>query len=288
MMDTDKIISPGNDESGFLSLGDDTFWQISGLDKNSVEAVSCLKNIMGLHDSSPGCNKQLIVYTNSNTDSKKNLTVNSPGTRFCDVDYSPDMDMLVLQLMKIAALLRQESEKKMGFLIHGALAEYKGRGVILAGRGGIGKTTAVGRLPETWTPLSDDLTLIVCDSNGSYMAHPWPTWSRFMFGGSGGSWNVNRNLPLAGVYFLKRGKTDGSVVIDRPEAVCRLVQSAEEALLPITLRSEKYDSRDMRINRFNNIVTFTESVPAYILSFAEKGNFWQEIEKDIFRNKLLS
>ena len=68
---------------------------------------------------------------------------------------------------------------------------------------------------------------------------------------------------------------------NKAEAVCRLVQSAEEALIPIQSRDREYDSNEMRVNRFNNLCTFAESIPASTLSFTQNGKFWQEIEKEI-------
>lgn len=288
MAPTDKTTPPAKIYSGSISFADSTSWSISGRDKNSNKIVSYFAKTMKLNPHSTPSYNQLIVFTKSDTLSKKNLTKpqlktqakdNCGNAYFCEVDYATNKDILALQLMEIASIMRQYAEQNMGFLIHGALTEYNGKGVILAGRGGIGKTTASERLPETWRSLCDDTTLIVRDKSGTYTAHPWPTWSRFMFGNSGGTWDVSRNLPVDGVYFLKRDKKEKSVKINRAEAICRLVQSAEEALLPITLRNEKYDSRDMRINRFNNICTFAESTPAYTLSFSKNGNFWQEIEK---------
>jgi len=104
-----------------------------------------------------------------------------------------------------------------------------------------------------------------------------------MFNGPGGAWDVNRNVPVSGVYFLKRDEKDKSTRNNRAETVCRLVQSAEEALIPITMRNDSYDSKDMRVTRFNNICTFSKSIHSYILSFTQNGKFWQEIEKDISR-----
>ncbi|MFC1840214.1 SynChlorMet cassette protein ScmC [Thermodesulfobacteriota bacterium] len=279
--------------SGSVSLADSTSWCISAHDKNAIEIVSYLRKIMELQHPSNKHNRQLIVFTNSQTSIKEKLipppfikqfTGHLPETRFCAVDNFTNMNMLALQLMKIASIMRQESEKKMGFLIHGALAEHEGNGVILAGPGGIGKTTISNLLPEAWNSLCDDATLIVRNQEGSYMAHPWPTWSKFMFGDSGGTWNVSKNFPVAGVYFLKRGNVEKSSEIKREEAICRLVRSAEEALIPIASRDDEYDSNDMRINRFNNICAFSEFIPSYTLSFTQNGTFWKEIEKDISRN----
>lgn len=276
-----KIAIPETIPTGFIIFADRTIWQVSGYDKNSQEIVSHLIKTMNLRQSSTPPDKQLIVYTNSNTTLKKHLTNNSASIYFCRVEYPSNGDILALQLMKIASIMRQGAEQNMGFLIHGALAVYNNKGIILAGHGGIGKTTASNRLPDTWESLCDDTTLIVRDPDGIYMAHPWPTWSRFMFGDSGGTWDVGRNFPVTGVYFLKRGEQDKITPNNKAESVCRLVRSTEEALKPIPLRDDEYDSKDMRINRFNNVCTFAESVPTYILSFTENGTFWKEIEKNL-------
>jgi SynChlorMet cassette protein ScmC len=95
-----------------------------------------------------------------------------------------------IHLVQLSLILAREAQTCGGVLLHGALAEWNGLGVILAAPGGMGKTTASNRLPAPWRSLSDDLTLIVRDSQKNYWAHPWPTWSRFLWGGAGGEWNV--------------------------------------------------------------------------------------------------
>lgn len=85
-----------------------------------------------------------------------------------------------------ASVIVLDVENRGGLLLHGALAECKRQGVILAGPGTVGKTTASRRLRLPWHSLSDDATLVVRDRAGRFGAHPWPTWSRFMFGGSWG------------------------------------------------------------------------------------------------------
>ena len=92
--------------------------------------------------------------------------------------------------------------------MHGALAEENGIGVILAAPGGTGKTTASDRLPAPWRSLCDDTTLVVRDSQGKYWGHPWPTWSRFLEGGPGGTWEVQEAVPLRGVFFLSQAPED--------------------------------------------------------------------------------
>ena len=287
MKPTGKITSQESQHSGFISFADSITWRISGHDTNSAGIVSNLKKAMKLRQSATSPHNQLVVYTKPDSTLKRDLIhplyskEHPAGAYFCEVEHPSNMDILALQLMKIASIMRRGAEQNMGFLIHGALAAYNGRGVILAGQGGMGKTTVSERLPYTWQSLCDDTALIVHDKTGGYRAHPWPTWSRFMFGESGGTWDVSRNLPVAGVYFLKRGEQDKITPNNKAESVCRLVKSTEEALKPILLRDDEYDSKDMRINRFDNVCAFAESVPTYILSFTRDGRFWEKIEKVI-------
>jgi SynChlorMet cassette protein ScmC len=69
------------------------------------------------------------------------------------------------------------AEKNGGGPAHAALAELNGKGILIAAHGGTGKSTCSIRLPSYWTPLSDDMSLIVKDSNKNYRVHPMPTWS---------------------------------------------------------------------------------------------------------------
>lgn len=125
--------------------------------------------------------------------------VSSPGDEqkvvVCALDPEGD-EGTALQLVQLSLAIASWAEDRGGLLLHGALAEHDGRGAILAGPGGVGKTTASRRLPPSWRSLSDDVALVVRGVDGKYWAHPWPTWSRFMFGGPCGSWDVQHAVPL--------------------------------------------------------------------------------------------
>jgi hypothetical protein len=84
-----------------------------------------------------------------------------------------------LQFMCISYLIALLLQNCGGLLLHGALVQKDNYGLILAGRQGIGKTTASNRLQLPWLCVSDDMTLVIRDNKGMYWAHPWPTWSRF-------------------------------------------------------------------------------------------------------------
>jgi len=164
-------------------------------------------------------------------------------------------------------------------LLHGALAEKKGCGIILAGPSDVGKTTASQYFPSPWHSLSDDTTLVVCDKYGVYWAHPWPTWSDYLFNRPGGTWNVPHAVPLAGIFFLIKAQDNKAEPIDVGEAVCLLVESVKQVSLETSHGMGRDELRAYNSQRFNNICTLAQTVPCYYLYLSLTGAFWLEIER---------
>jgi SynChlorMet cassette protein ScmC len=182
------------------------------------------------------------------------------------------------QLLAGAQVIAQGAEATGGLLLHGALAEFDRHGFILAGPGGVGKTTASNRLESPWQPLSDDATLVVRTAGGQYYAHPWPTWSRFMFGGTGGSWDVEHGVPLKGILFLAQALANHVRPLGAGHAVTHLVQTSEQALLwPPSLSADRLRLRRSQI--FDNVCALAKSIPCYQLDLSLTGEFWREIER---------
>jgi len=68
-------------------------------------------------------------------------------------------------------------------MVHGALMERNGRGILLCGPSGIGKSTTARRMAdEGFRVLADDCFLLRRDGGGKYWARPLPTWSVYLFG----------------------------------------------------------------------------------------------------------
>ena len=163
--------------------------------------------------------------------------------------------------------------------MHGALAERDGIGVILAAPGGTGKTTASNRLPAPWRSRCDDTTLVVRDPQGNYWAHPWPTWSRFLEGGPGGTWDVQTAVPLKGIFILSRAVEDRTERIGPGQAVSLLAESVRQAsmFMPLGLFGEEV--RNLYLERFSNLSALARVIPAHVLHISLTGTFWQEIEQ---------
>jgi SynChlorMet cassette protein ScmC len=189
------------------------------------------------------------------------------------------MDGLARQMQWIGGMVARRSEARGGVLLHAALMEWQGRGVILAGPGGRGKTTASRRLPASWNTLSDDLALVVRDPKGRYFAHPWPTWSRFMWGGSGDAWDVQHAVPLRGLFFLDRAETDAVEPLGPGHAVTLLVEAAEQAALELNGGMKREALRRARIQRFESRCALASAMPAYVLRLSLHGDYWRLLEQ---------
>ena len=90
-----------------------------------------------------------------------------------------------------------------GQLFHAALIERDGKGVLLAGKSGTGKSTSCSRLPEQWSVLCDDELLMIPSEQGLYCAHPLPTWSEYLMGRSEKTWNIHQSVPVYGIFLIQ-------------------------------------------------------------------------------------
>jgi SynChlorMet cassette protein ScmC len=146
----------------------------------------------------------------------------------------------------------------------------------------VGKSTALRRLPLPWRALADDVTLLIQDDEGTYWAHPWPTWSRFFgeeAGDGGDTWDVQQAVPLRAIFVLEQGKIDRTDPVGPGQAVCLLAE--------LGLQTSTYAMRDMpleevsmfNLERFKNLCALVESVPVHLLDVSLEGAFWKEIEQ---------
>jgi SynChlorMet cassette protein ScmC len=188
------------------------------------------------------------------------------------------MEMFSL-LQQLTAVVGRDAVHGGGMLLHSALAEWRGLGVILAAPGGTGKTTASRRLPSPWQSLCDDATLVVRDGLGKHWAHPWPTLSRFVTDGEGGSWQVQDAVPLGGIFFLVQSPEERLEAVGRGEAAAMLVQAAKQASWGMMRGLDPAESRRIQVRLFDNVCSLAQSVPTYLLRLSLTGAFWEELER---------
>ncbi|MHB8910467.1 MAG: SynChlorMet cassette protein ScmC [Syntrophales bacterium] len=272
-----------------LVLADGCRWEISAMDEKAASIVSQLGCTMQLRVT-PGaiesahCGNvcRLLVQADAPTSvayCHAPLASKNDGVVVCFVDPCDHLGGLHLNLVRLSLIVARETQAHGGVLIHGALAERDGMGVILAAPGGTGKTTASNRLPAPWRSLCDDTTLVVRDPQGNYWAHPWPTWSRFLDGGPGGTWDVQSAVPLKGIFFLSQASEDRVERVGHGHAVSMLVECVRQALLLMAPGLCKEELRALHLERFNNLCALARVIPVHVLQISLNGTFWQEIEQ---------
>jgi SynChlorMet cassette protein ScmC len=274
--------------SGSLTLADDSSWTIVAGDGYGAELADSLTKTMQLGPASRNDKNIMVIKNGGAAGTKKHFlpvsfkiysSINHHEPIICQVNAAKDSDAFTVQLMQLSLIFCNRAEAQGGVFVHGALAEKDGKGVILAGPGDTGKTTASRRLPFPWKSLSDDCTLVVKDANGKYHAHPWPTWSTLMFGGSGGSWDVQHSIPLKAIFMLSQSETDRVEPVGQGQSACMINETADQAWMALLNNIEYEQLAAMSLQRFNNICELVKTVPAYILHICKNGSFWNEIER---------
>lgn len=195
---------------------------------------------------------------------------------------APDADSFVCQFMEMTSLVGLDALRRGGSLLHGALALYRSpggeeRGVILAASGGTGKSTASRRLPPPWLSLCDDTTLMV-RGDGGYRAHPWPTWSRFLWGGPGGSWQTGISVPVDALVFLTQAGEDRLEPARAAEAVALCVGAIEQASRLSVRSLEEDQARRVRMRWLDLACLYARELPCFRLELTLDGRFWELLE----------
>jgi hypothetical protein len=272
-----------------LVLADGSHWEIAAGDEQAASIVSQLGYAMQLRMTTGAIEPphhgnlcRLLVQVDAHTsvaDRYVSLPSEDDGFAVCVLRPCNHSDGLYIQLMQLSLVIARDVQTRGGVLLHGALAERDGIGLILAAPGGKGKTTASNRLPAPWRSLCDDTTLVVRDPKGNYWAHPWPTWSRFLRGESGGTWDVQNAVPLKGVFFLSQAVEDRVESVGPGHAVSLLVKSAEQTSQLMARGLSKEETRALHLERFNNLCALARVVPTHVLHISLTGAFWQEIEQ---------
>jgi len=253
------------DEGLGLVLADGNEWLFVGEDASASAMISKLKIMLQLESQiSPSC--KISLGTSRKIDHPKS-----------SIQESRQLYDTFVQMMKI---IYRDVLARNGLFLHGALAEKNGFGVILAGPSGVGKTTASVRLSGPWHSLSDDITLVVCDDQGRYWGHPWPTWSFFWESvNSGRKWDVSYAVPLKGLFFLAQSREDRAERIGAGQAVGMLLETAQQASSGrLDDKSLEGDLTAMNLQLFNNACIMAKSMRSFILNVSLDGQFWKEMD----------
>ncbi len=261
-----------------LALANGHRWVIRAADEEAGECIKRLAQVMQLRGADEG-REVLVALRPKHQVHLHDIPGEGPLQCWLPPRLNPVLGMI--QMTEVARRIALSDLNHGSMLIHGALAEYLGGGIIMAGRGGIGKSTASSRLPEPWHSLSDDTTLVVRDESGQYWAHPWPTWSRFNDGGPGGTWTAEHAVPLRAVFFLDRSSSDRLTPVSATQATALIVESETDLAYHMSyLRVYNPDAaRTLFGEGIRAAKALARAVPAFSLELSPDGRFWELIQE---------
>jgi SynChlorMet cassette protein ScmC len=291
------ISDPESQLRGFrLQLEDGNRWWITGLPPAS-QWVERLAPIMQLHpDKADGAN--IIAFLEGKTPPERLTQLVAPDSGWLTlkksylnlwyrldspdllVEFNPPLSEYLGYVSFWDALLfvHRQSLRRGGLPFHAVLAEYQGKGAILAGASGMGKSTCYRRLSPPWRARCDDQVLVALAPNGRYLAHPFPTWSHYFWQQREHTWKVQDSSPLAGIFFLEQSSSDECLPLSFSEAVVAATGSAQQVLTRFLIRCGPEEARSIRTAMFENACELLKKVPAFRLRVSLTGRFWEKIE----------
>lgn len=209
-----------------------------------------------------------------------NLCHDIPLQNFiCEIDGSKnDGDMKFVNMWISLQSIYLKAIENGGIPLHAALIERDGKGFLIAAEGDTGKSTCARRLQDIWKPLCDDETLVIL-SKGIYRAHPFPTWSDYIFMRARNSWCVEYSVPLTAIFFLEQSQKDEVQPLSKAETALMINSSAKQVCNHFLRDSGIHEQRIHSIRIFENSCKLAEKIPAFILKASEEGRFWEEMEK---------
>jgi SynChlorMet cassette protein ScmC len=282
-----------------LHLSGENIWHITATENQNALAHE-LARVMKLKPATVSENASQLIFTRQNGVSSIMSTVNGkveliyedPRLRLrlwwlkdrqdavCEIPAEITGDGVYNAFRMVVQIIHHKNALLGGLTLHAALAGFKGRGVLLAARGGTGKSSCCRRLPDHWKAWCDDETLVARDSDLGYRAHPFPTWSHYL--GSRGSmtWNTETAIPVCAVFFLEQAEGDGIKILTASEASMWLYHS----IYPVY--HKKFgrqagggDKQAFNLRLFDNACSMALSIPAYRLRISLNGPFWEAIEE---------
>jgi len=199
----------------------------------------------------------------------------------CDLGGEGEEIMEIIKMQEFLNPIYERTINRGGLPLHAALIETDGKGVVLAAPGGTGKSTCCRRIPSPWQVLCDDETLIVLDLQNQYRAHPFPTWSNYLWKHGERTWDVQRHVQLSALFFLEQSEADEAIPVGQGEGAIMLNQSAAQVCQRNWLNLHHEEERELRKKLFDNACELAKTVPAYKLQVSLDGRFWEKMEEVI-------
>ncbi|MCC6544204.1 MAG: SynChlorMet cassette protein ScmC [Nitrospirae bacterium] len=226
--------------------------------------------------------KDWFVYDNKSVRTWMNRT-NSDV--ICEIDDDGSPDIGIVNMWNSLHPIYQRVQDGGGLPFHAALLELDGKGVILAAPGSTGKSTSCRRLPDYWNPLGDDEALVVYDPKNGYRAHPFPTWSEYLWKSPdkscGKSWDVQYSVPVSAIFFLEQAESDEVIPLGDGMAAVSINQSATEVSRKFWRKLDDDIKRPLATLQFHNACGMAKTIPSFTLRQSLNGRFWEEIEETL-------
>ena len=197
----------------------------------------------------------------------------------CEIGNESNHELDIIRMWTVLYIIYLRVQASGGLPLHAALIEREGKGILLAGPGCSGKSTLCRRLPRPWRALSDDQTLIVRDEHKTYLSHPIPTWSDYLWQRAKPRWNVERYIPLKAIFFIEQARYNQVVLIGQGQAAVFINYSSTDVCRAIWRNLSNKEERKLKKKIFDNSCQLARAVPAYILHTSPNGRFWDEMER---------
>jgi len=199
----------------------------------------------------------------------------------CELGHREGYELDIIRKRLALYPIYERAINSGGLPLHAALVERNGIGILLAASGNKGKSTCCRSLPLPWNPMCDDEALVVPNARRRYFAHPFPTWSDYIWRRAEQTWNVQRHVPLSAILFLERSETSEIVPIGGGQEAAFITKSAMEVFDPNWNNMHPQEVRALREKLLENACELAKEIPAYIFRLSLSGRFWDKIEKVI-------
>ena len=197
----------------------------------------------------------------------------------CELGTGGNHELDIIRMWTSLYIIYLRVQDSGGLPLHAALVEREGRGFLVAGPGGSGKSTLCRGLPPPWRAISDDQSLTVRDDRKRYLAHPIPTWSDYLWRRGATTWKVEYHVPLAALFFIEPTRSDQVVPLGQGKAAVSINYSATEVCRSMWWHLSKEEERKLRQKIFDNCCELAKAVPGYVLRVSLRGRFWEEMER---------
>jgi len=150
---------------------------------------------------------------------------------FCQITKPETFDDKIYSMWAVVHAVYRRAVQIGGTPLHAAISEQDGKGIVFAAPGGGGKSTTSKRLSENFNLHGDDEVLVLPDGSGSFIAHPFPTWSNFMYKRPKVSWNVEKMIPLKAAFFVEKADREEIIPLKSHEASALFNQSIRQIMM---------------------------------------------------------